>query len=82
VLLVHGARELKFLLRRLYTTHARAAARTPGLAGRDEELASTIAELLALPTVAAVDDPARTVEALRNLGVVGRAEFTARTAAC
>jgi hypothetical protein len=50
--------------------------RTPGLDGRDEELAVTIAELLALPTVAEIDDPAQTVNAIRNLGVVGRAEFT------
>jgi hypothetical protein len=35
-----------------------------------------MAELLALPTVAAVDDPAQTLEVLRGLGVVGRAEFT------
>lgn len=76
VLIVHGARELKLLLGGLYTTHERAAVRTPGLDGRDEELASSMAELLALPTVAAIDDPARTVAALRELGVVGRAEFT------
>jgi hypothetical protein len=50
--------------------------RTPGLDGRDEELAVTIAELLALPTVAEIDDPAQTVNAIRNLGVVGRAEST------
>ena len=37
-----------------------------------------MAELLALPTVAAVDDPAQTLDALRGLGVVGRAEFTER----
>jgi len=77
VLFVHGAREVKLLVRGLHRTHARAAARTPGLDGRDEELAATVAELLALPTVAVVDDPAETVEALRGLGVVGRAEFTA-----
>ena len=76
VLVVNGAREVKFLVEGLHTTHERAAARTPGLDGRDEELASTMAELLALPTVAAVDDPAQTVSALRGLGVVGRAEFT------
>ena len=76
VLVVHGTRELKLLLRGLHTSHERAAVRTPGLDGRDEELASTMAELLALPTVAAIDDPADTVAALRNLGVVGRAEFT------
>ena len=77
VLVVNGVRELKLLVRGLYTTHERAAARTPGLDGRDEELASTMAELLALPTVAAVDDPAQTLDALRGLGVVGRAEFAA-----
>jgi alpha-L-rhamnosidase len=76
VLIVHGTRELQLLMQGLYTTHERAAARTPGLDGRDEELASTMAELLALPTVAEIDNSARTVEVLRNLGVVGRAEFT------
>ena len=76
LLVVNGARELKLLARGRYTTHGRAAARTPGLDGRDEELAATMAELLALPTVAAVDDPAQTRDALRGLGVVGRAEFT------
>ncbi len=35
-----------------------------------------MAELLTLPTVAMIDDPAHTVDALRGLGVVGRAEFT------
>jgi hypothetical protein len=67
---------VRFLVEGLHTTHERAAARTPGLDGRDEELASTMAELLALPTVAAVEDPAQTVGALRGLGVMGRAEFT------
>jgi len=75
VLLVHGARELKWLARGQHTVHERAASRTPGLDGRDDELAATIAELLAEPTVAAISDPAQTVTALRSLGVVGRAEF-------
>jgi hypothetical protein len=76
VLLVHGARELKVLAKGLHTVHERAAARTPGLDGRDDELAATMAQLLALPTVVEVDDPAQTVTALRRLGVEGRAEFT------
>ena len=76
VVVVHGAREVKLLAKGLHTTHERAAARTPGLDGRDDELAATIVELLALPTVAAVDDPAQTLIALRGLGVRGRAEFT------
>ncbi|MFL6063262.1 MAG: glycosyl hydrolase [Friedmanniella sp.] len=76
VLVVHGTRELKLLVGHQYTTHARAAARTPGLDGRDQELAATMSELLALPNVAAVDEAAATVDALRALGVRGRAEFT------
>jgi hypothetical protein len=76
VLVVHGARELKLLMKGLHTTHQRAAARTPGLDGRDQELGTTLKELLALPTVVAIDDPTRTVDALRKLGVAGRAEFT------
>ncbi|MCU1527705.1 MAG: hypothetical protein JWP75_1468, partial [Frondihabitans sp.] len=77
VLIVHGTRELKTLLTGDYTSHEHAAARTPGLDGRDEELAATMAQLLALPTVREIDDAASTVDALRDLGVVGRAEFVA-----
>ncbi|HEU5483289.1 MAG TPA: hypothetical protein VFU98_00170, partial [Microlunatus sp.] len=76
ILLVHGSRELKLLTKGLHTSHERAAARTPGLDGRDDELASTVTELLGLPTVAEVDDPAQTINALRGLGVKGRSEFT------
>lgn len=76
VLIVNGARELKLLMTRNYTTHERAASITPGLDGRDDELRETIAQLRALPNVAAIDDPAETVSALRALGVRGRAEFT------
>ena len=75
VLFVHGARELKWLARGLHTVHEKAASRTPGLDGRDEELAATVTELLAESTVAAISDPAQTVTALRDLGVVGRSEF-------
>jgi len=39
-----------------------------------------MAELLAQPTVAAIDDPAETVGALRDLGVAGRAEFVGENA--
>ncbi|MFK4761778.1 glycosyl hydrolase [Microbacterium sp. ZW T5_45] len=75
VLIVNGARELKLLLDREYVTHTAAASRTPGLDRRDDELAATLAELRALPTVREIADPAATVTALRELGVVGRAEF-------
>jgi hypothetical protein len=77
VLIVNGARELKLLVANAYTVHAAAASRTPGLDGRDDELAATMERLRALPNVAEIDDPARTVGALRALGVVGRAEFVA-----
>ncbi|HET7725015.1 MAG TPA: glycosyl hydrolase [Propionibacteriaceae bacterium] len=75
VLLVHGAREVKWLAAGLHTVHEKAAARTPGNDGRDAELASTIASLLAESTVREISDPAQTVSTLRALGVVGRSEF-------
>jgi len=75
ILVVHGAREARLVMQDLYTTHERAAARTPGLDHRDQELAATMAELLSLRRVAEVDDPAATVTGLRRLGVRGRAEF-------
>ena len=75
IVIVHGARELKLLLADQYTTHQTAAARTPGLDGRDAELAATLSALRALPNVAEVDHASDSVAALRRLGVIGRAEF-------
>ncbi|WP_458117252.1 glycosyl hydrolase [Arthrobacter sp. D2-10] len=75
VLIVNGARELKVLLTNEYVIHEQAAARTPGLDGRDAELASTLNELRGLPNVAEVAAPSSTLGALRDLGVRGRAEF-------
>ena len=77
VLIVNGASDLRLLAANAYTTHAKAAARTPGLDGRDDELARTMAQVRELPTVAEVDEPSGTVAALRGLGVDGRAEFSA-----
>ncbi|RKR75972.1 glycosyl hydrolase [Frondihabitans australicus] len=77
VVFVHGARELACLAAGTYTTHEKAGSRTPGLDGRDDELAQVVAELLQQPSVVAVDSPAASLQALRDLGVVGRAEFTA-----
>jgi hypothetical protein len=77
VVIVHGSSELKSLLAGTDTHHPRAADRTPGLDGRDAELARTMDRLRALPSVAEVDDAAGTVAALRALGVAGRAEFVA-----
>ena len=77
ILIVNGASEVKWLLTGSYRTHDRAAARTPGLDGRDDELRTVLEELAALPNVARIDDPSETVSALRGLGVIGRAEFTA-----
>ncbi len=75
VLVVHGAREVKWLAAGLHTVHEKAAARTPGNDGRDAELAATIAALVAEPTVREISDPTETVSTLRDLGVVGRSEF-------
>ena len=77
LLIVNGAREVRSIERDLHFVNERAASRTPGLDGRDGELAETMAALRELPTVVEIDDPAGTVDALRGLGVVGRAEFTA-----
>ena len=76
VLIVNGASELKLLVTGDYVAHERAASRTPGLDGRDEELAATMTQLRSLPTVAEVGDPSRALTALRALGLAGRAEFT------
>ena len=76
VVIVHGTRELKQLFDGQYWNHDHAADRTPGRDGRDGELAETMKALTELPTVAEIDDPSRTVATLRDLGVVGRAEFT------
>ncbi len=75
LLIVNRARELKLLISGEYTLHEAAASRTPGLDGRDAELAATMADLRALPNVAEIDEPSGTVDALRDLGVGGRAEF-------
>ncbi|GAA4179329.1 glycosyl hydrolase [Gryllotalpicola koreensis] len=80
ILIVNGARELKWLFAGAYTTHQRAASQTPGLDGRDAELRAVMDELRALPSVAEIADPAETVTALRRLGVRGRAEFDAANA--
>ena len=49
LVVVHGTSEVKLLLAGTYVEHERAAARTPGLDGRDGELATTMAALLAQP---------------------------------
>ena len=77
ILIVNGASEVKLLLARAYQMHERAAVRTPGLDGRDDELQSILEELTGLSNVAVIDDPSETISALRGLGVTGRAEFTA-----
>ena len=76
VLLVDGAREVLHLMRDRFRTHERAALRTSGLDGRDEELAAVVARLEEQPTVLRVSSPAGTLEALRALGVRARSPFT------
>lgn len=75
VLIVNGAREVKVQMENTFTFTERAAVRTPGLDGRDAELAAALVELRALPNVSEVTEPAGTIGALRALGIVGRAEF-------
>jgi hypothetical protein len=75
VLLVNNTREVKVQMDGSFTFHERAASRTPGLDGRDEELAATLATLREYPNVSEIPDPSGTVTALRALGVTGRAEF-------
>lgn len=75
VLLVDDVTELAHLSSGRYTHHARAAVRTPGLDGRDDELVATIAQLCALTNVTRITAASETVPALRTLGVIGRAEF-------
>lgn len=75
VVIVNGVNDNVFLMRELSHTHEHAAAATPGLDGRDAELADTMAALRAEPSVSEIDDPALTLDALRALGVRGRAEF-------
>ena len=73
---MHGAREAQLVMEDRHRVHERAAARTPGLDGRDRGARPTRwPRCVALPTVAEVDDPALTVSALRELGIRGRAEF-------
>jgi hypothetical protein len=75
VLLVHNTSEVKYLAENKFFHYPTAASRTQGLDGRDAELANTIEELLKLPNAAEIRHQAETVEALRRLGVRGRAEF-------
>ncbi|WP_420113352.1 glycosyl hydrolase [Pseudactinotalea sp.] len=74
LVIVNGAREVEFLSADRHRTHERAAVRTPGLDGRDDELAGTLAALRERPTVAEAT-PAEIVSALESLGVTGRARF-------
>src|SRR5690606_11858588 len=77
LVIVNGARELEFLMAGRHRTHERAAARTPGLDGRDSELAATMAALRERATVVEVSSPADVVAALESLGVTGRTRFVA-----
>lgn len=60
----------------IHRTHAKAACRTISLDNKDEELATVIAEIKALPNVKEVNDQNHTLEALQELGVYPRAAFT------
>lgn len=74
LVIVNGAREVEYLAAGRHRVHEAAAARTPGLDGRDDELAATMAALRERPTVAE-SSSAGIVAALEGLGVTGRARF-------
>lgn len=74
LVVVDGAREVQSLMEGRHTTHETAAARTPGLDGRDRELAATMAELRRMPGVR-VTAPSGVVTALDELGAGGRARL-------
>ncbi|MFE5408176.1 glycosyl hydrolase [Microbacterium sp. NPDC056569] len=74
LVIVDGARELESLSAGRFRTHEVAASATPGLDGRDDELAATMAELRRMPGVR-VAAPSGVVAALDELGASGRARF-------
>lgn len=74
LVIVDGARELESLSAGRFRTHEHAASATPGLDGRDDELAETMAELRGMPGVR-VTAPSGVVAALDDLGAAGRARF-------
>lgn len=74
LVVVDGAREVQSLMDGRHITHATAAERTPGLDGRDDELAATMEELRRMPRVR-VATPSGVVAALDELGAGGRARF-------
>ena len=56
--------------------HEKAASRTLGLDGKDEELQDIIRQIKALPNVKEVEDQSQTLEALQALGISPRAGFS------
>ncbi|MEI3848546.1 MULTISPECIES: glycosyl hydrolase [unclassified Microbacterium] len=74
LVIVDGARELESLRDQRFRTHERAASATPGLDGRDDELAGVMTELRRMPGVRVVS-PSGVVAALDELGAGGRARF-------
>ncbi|KAF2420476.1 glycosyl hydrolase [Microbacterium sp. B35-30] len=74
LVIVDGARELESLMAGRHRTHGLAASATPGLDGRDDELAAIMADLRRMPGVR-VTAPSDVVAALDDLGAGGRARF-------
>jgi hypothetical protein len=74
LVIVDGARELESLMAGRHRTHQVAASATPGLDGRDDELAAIMAELRRMPGVRVTAHPG-VVAALDDLGAGGRARF-------
>ena len=62
-----------------YYEHGEAASKSPSLAYSDKEVQAVVAEIKALPNVKTVDSPADAMEALQELGVYPRVQFTEPT---
>jgi len=73
---VHDNKQVRLYLTRSFEHHPRAAASTPGLDNRDDELKQIVTALLSLDNVKEADSPADALSVLRELGVTGRSEFT------
>ena len=62
-----------------YYEHGEAASKSPSLAYSDEDVQAVVAEIKALPNVKTVDSPADAMEALQELDVYPRVQFTEPT---
>jgi hypothetical protein len=76
IVFVHDNKQVRLYMARSFEHHARAAASTPGLDGRDDDLGAIVAALLSLDNVREAASPADALSVLRELGITGRSEFS------